>query len=67
MYVLDLMVSCWSNAVNDRPSAAQIVTIASSTEFLVLRDVVTIERDNVTNIVTAIGIEYGRKWLSRVP
>ena len=33
-YMLDLMVVCWAQQPRDRPSASQIVSIASAPEFL---------------------------------
>ena len=33
-YVLDLMVVCWAQQPRERPSASQIVSIASAPEFL---------------------------------
>ncbi len=43
-YVLDLMVVCWSQQPRDRPSASQIVSIASAPEFLHLMDVVSLDK-----------------------
>jgi hypothetical protein len=54
VYFLDLMVLCWSHSPKDRPLAAEIVTFASSPQFLFLRDVVSI--GSLTTVVTAIGI-----------
>ena len=51
------MVVCWSHVPKDRPTASQIVTIATGPEFTFLRDVVSL--GNVTNIVAALGIQYG--------
>uniref|UniRef100_T1IVJ9 non-specific serine/threonine protein kinase n=1 Tax=Strigamia maritima TaxID=126957 RepID=T1IVJ9_STRMM len=42
-YMLDLMVLCWSQQPKDRPSASQIVSIASAPEFVHLLDVVSLE------------------------
>ncbi|CAL8114388.1 unnamed protein product [Orchesella dallaii] len=56
LYILDLMVVCWSHIPRDRPSASQIVSIASSPEFTITRDIVQL---NVTNVVAALGIQYG--------
>jgi serine/threonine protein kinase len=41
-YVLDLMVVCWSQHPRYRPSASQIVSIASAPEFIHLGDVVSL-------------------------
>ncbi|KAJ8942684.1 hypothetical protein NQ314_010008 [Rhamnusium bicolor] len=42
-YFLDLMVLCWSQQPKDRPSASQIVSIASAPEFTHLSDVVSLK------------------------
>nr|CAH7742533.1 unnamed protein product [Callosobruchus chinensis] len=42
-YFLDLMVLCWSQQPKDRPSASQIVSIASAPEFTHLCDVVSLK------------------------
>ncbi|XP_069680319.1 leucine-rich repeat serine/threonine-protein kinase 1 isoform X2 [Periplaneta americana] len=41
-YMLDLMVLCWSQSPRDRPSASQIVSIASAPEFTHLSDTVSL-------------------------
>ncbi|XP_067008597.2 leucine-rich repeat serine/threonine-protein kinase 1 [Anabrus simplex] len=41
-FILDLMVLCWSQSPRDRPSASQIVSIASAPEFTHLRDTVSL-------------------------
>ncbi|XP_018323262.1 leucine-rich repeat serine/threonine-protein kinase 1 isoform X2 [Agrilus planipennis] len=41
-YCLDLMVLCWSQHPKDRPSASQIVSVASAPEFVHLSDVVSL-------------------------
>lgn len=41
-YMLDLMVLCWSQSPRDRPSASQIVSIASAPEFTHLTDTVSL-------------------------
>jgi hypothetical protein len=43
-YILDLMVVCWSHRPRERPSASQIVSIASAPEFLHLADCVSIDQ-----------------------
>uniref|UniRef100_T1K991 non-specific serine/threonine protein kinase n=1 Tax=Tetranychus urticae TaxID=32264 RepID=T1K991_TETUR len=48
-YFLDLMVLCWSQAPDNRPSASQIVSIASAPEFVHLLDVVLLQ-DNFAPI-----------------
>ncbi|XP_017885653.1 leucine-rich repeat serine/threonine-protein kinase 1 [Ceratina calcarata] len=48
-YALDLMVICWAQNPKDRPTASQIVSIASAPEFTHLIDVVLLtERTQVT-------------------
>lgn len=42
-YCLDLMVLCWSQQPKDRPSASQIVSIASAPEFTHLSDVMSLK------------------------
>jgi hypothetical protein len=51
------MVVCWSHVAKDRPTASQVLAIASAPEFTFLRDVVSL--GNVTNVVAAIGLQYG--------
>ncbi|XP_043282367.1 leucine-rich repeat serine/threonine-protein kinase 1 isoform X2 [Venturia canescens] len=52
-YVLDLMVICWAQNPKDRPTASQIVSIASAPEFTHLVDVTLLtERTHVTAITT---------------
>jgi serine/threonine protein kinase len=43
-YILDLMVVCWAQQPRQRPSASQIVSIASAPEFLHLMDVVSLDQ-----------------------
>ncbi|KOX77506.1 Leucine-rich repeat serine/threonine-protein kinase 1 [Melipona quadrifasciata] len=50
-YALDLMVICWAQNPKDRPTASQIVSIASAPEFTHLIDVILLtERTQVTAI-----------------
>ncbi|XP_003425729.1 leucine-rich repeat serine/threonine-protein kinase 1 [Nasonia vitripennis] len=50
-YALDLMVICWAQNPKDRPTASQIVSIASAPEFTHLIDVTLLtERTQVTAI-----------------
>ncbi|XP_033223116.1 leucine-rich repeat serine/threonine-protein kinase 1 [Belonocnema kinseyi] len=50
-YALDLMVICWAQNPKDRPTASQIVSIASAPEFVHLIDVTLLaERTRVTAI-----------------
>ncbi|KAK4295198.1 hypothetical protein Pmani_032225 [Petrolisthes manimaculis] len=78
VYVLDLMVMCWSQQPRLRPSASQIVSIASAPEFTHLLDVASL--DHSLNIMDAIRVppaivldedgdvmrgEQGSVWVSR--
>ena len=54
VYVLDLMVMCWSQQPRFRPSASQIVSIASAPEFTHLLDVASL--DHSLNIIDAIRV-----------
>jgi hypothetical protein len=51
------MAVCWSSRPTDRPSAEQIVAIASAPEFTIIRDVISL--GSVTNVVAALGMQYG--------
>ncbi|KAG8262238.1 hypothetical protein J6590_056301 [Homalodisca vitripennis] len=52
--MLDLMVLCWCQQPRDRPSASQIVSIASAPEFTHLYDIVSLNHSAaVTATVTA--------------
>lgn len=52
--MLDLMVLCWCQQPRDRPSASQIVSIASAPEFTHLYDVVSLNHSgSVISTVTA--------------
>lgn len=42
-YLMDLMIACWSQQPRDRPSASQIVSIATAPEFVHLLDVVSLQ------------------------
>ncbi|CAL4058692.1 unnamed protein product, partial [Meganyctiphanes norvegica] len=78
VYVLDLMVMCWSQQPRLRPSASQIVSIASAPEFTHLLDVASL--DHSLNIMDAIPVppkpvkdededlvylDQGSVWISR--
>ncbi|KAG1714290.1 Leucine-rich repeat serine/threonine-protein kinase 1 [Nymphon striatum] len=47
LYILDLMSLCWSQQPQDRPSASQIVSVASAPEFIHLIDVVSLKDHDV--------------------
>ena len=55
-YVLDLMVVCWSHRPRERPSASQIVSIASAPEFLHLADCVSIDQVCVIDLEICFNI-----------
>ena len=60
-YLLDLMVVCWSQQPRHRPSASQIVSIASAPEFMHLMDVVSLDQGSCSSATFA----YNSKiWLS---
>ncbi|XP_015840648.1 leucine-rich repeat serine/threonine-protein kinase 1 isoform X3 [Tribolium castaneum] len=70
-YFLDLMVLCWSQQPKDRPSASQIVSIASAPEFTHLSDVTSLKHEAsvvatasaaVTHI-TDDGLSGSEMWL----
>ncbi|XP_050296551.1 leucine-rich repeat serine/threonine-protein kinase 1 isoform X5 [Anthonomus grandis grandis] len=70
-YFLDLMVICWSQQPKDRPTASQIVSIASAPEFTHLCDVVSLKHPAsvvastsaaLTNI-TDDGLSGSEMWL----
>ncbi|KAJ8934094.1 hypothetical protein NQ318_004975 [Aromia moschata] len=70
-YFLDLMVLCWSQQPKDRPSASQIVSIASAPEFTHLSDVVSLKHQapvvaSTSAAVTQItddGLSGSEMWL----
>ena len=43
-YFVDLMVTCWSHHSRDRPTASQIVSIASAPEFTHLLDTILLDQ-----------------------
>lgn len=45
-YLIDLMTVCWSQEPSNRPTASQIVSIASCPEFVQMQDVVALEGRN---------------------
>ena len=60
-YLLDLMVVCWAQQPRHRPSASQIVSIASAPEFLHLMDVVSLDQGSCSSV--AMG-KNSKLWLS---
>ncbi|XP_076065875.1 leucine-rich repeat serine/threonine-protein kinase 1-like isoform X3 [Oratosquilla oratoria] len=78
VYLLDLMVMCWSQQPRMRPSASQIVSIASAPELTHLIDVASLDHSlNITDAIPVppktikdedgedVAVEYGKIWISR--
>ncbi|KAL3278816.1 hypothetical protein HHI36_016337 [Cryptolaemus montrouzieri] len=57
-YFLDLMVLCWSQQHKNRPSASQIVSIASAPEFTHLSDVASLKHQADVVASTSVGLTY---------
>ncbi|XP_076250430.1 leucine-rich repeat kinase isoform X2 [Rhynchophorus ferrugineus] len=57
-YFLDLMVLCWSQQPKDRPSASQIVSIASAPEFTHLCDVVSLKHPASVVAASSAALTY---------
>lgn len=57
-YCLDLMVLCWSQHPKDRPSASQIVSIASAPEFIHLSDVMSLKHQAAVEATTSAPISH---------
>ncbi|XP_019766471.2 leucine-rich repeat serine/threonine-protein kinase 1 isoform X4 [Dendroctonus ponderosae] len=57
-YFLDLMVLCWSQQPKDRPTASQIVSIASAPEFTHLCDVVSLKHSASVVASTSAALTY---------
>ncbi|XP_066246944.1 leucine-rich repeat serine/threonine-protein kinase 1 isoform X1 [Euwallacea similis] len=57
-YFLDLMVLCWSQQPRDRPTASQIVSIASAPEFTHLCDVVSLKHPAAVAAATSAALSY---------
>lgn len=53
-YFIDLMSICWSQEPHLRPTASQIVSIASTPEFIQLLDAIALESQNQVNYCGAI-------------
>ncbi len=70
VYLLDLMVLCWSQQPKDRPTASQIVSIATAPEFIHLLDVVSVNHSGYITGGTAVPLpnaaeeELHELWLS---
>ncbi|XP_031347203.1 leucine-rich repeat serine/threonine-protein kinase 1-like isoform X2 [Photinus pyralis] len=70
-YCLDLMVLCWSQQPKDRPSASQIVSIATAPEFIHLSDVASLKHAAVVTAsasapvshITEDGLFGSEMWL----
>ncbi|XP_064473089.1 leucine-rich repeat serine/threonine-protein kinase 1-like isoform X2 [Ornithodoros turicata] len=70
-YMMDLMIACWSQQPRDRPSASQIVSIASAPEFTRLLDVVSLQSNEAVLCtgVTALPSEEDTNcelWLGKM-
>jgi hypothetical protein len=64
-YMLDLMVLCWSQSPRDRPSASQIVSIASAPEFTHLSDTVSLNHPEPVVACSVVSLpEIGGKYYS---
>ena len=61
-YLLDLMVICWSQQPRHRPTASQIVSIASAPEFLHLMDVVSLDQGSCSSATFAS--KSNKLWMS---
>ncbi|KAF5301002.1 hypothetical protein FQR65_LT08985 [Abscondita terminalis] len=57
-YCLDLMVLCWSQQPKDRPSASQIVSIATAPEFIHLSDVVSLKHSAIVTASASAPISH---------
>lgn len=57
-YMLDLMVICWAQSPSDRPSASQIVSIASAPEFTHMQDVISL--NHVSPIISSLAISLSQ-------
>ncbi|XP_030762504.1 leucine-rich repeat serine/threonine-protein kinase 1 isoform X2 [Sitophilus oryzae] len=57
-YFLDLMVLCWSQQPKDRPSASQIVSIASAPEFTHLCDIISLKHPASVVAATSAALTY---------
>lgn len=54
--ILDLMVLCWTQQPRDRPSASQIVSMASSPEFTQLCDCTALDHSGNVNAAAAASV-----------
>lgn len=59
--MLDLMSLCWSQEPHDRPTASQIVSIASAPEFMQIQDAVELDSNIALSelVSCACAIDYG--------
>lgn len=53
-YMIDLMSICWAQEPHHRPTASQIVSIASAPEFIQLLDAVALESQDIVTFCGAI-------------
>lgn len=63
--ILDLMVLCWTQQPRDRPSASQIVSMASSPEFTQLCDCTALDHAGSVNSAIASVISKPEETISR--
>lgn len=52
------MVLCWSQQPKDRPSASQIVSIASAPEFTHLSDITSLKHDASVAATTSAALTH---------
>lgn len=52
------MVLCWSQQPKDRPTASQIVSIASAPEFIHLSDIMSLKHQALVETCTSAPIVY---------
>ncbi|KAF2362731.1 Ankyrin repeat [Trinorchestia longiramus] len=63
LYLLDLMVVCWSSSPRLRPSASQVVSVVSAPEFPALVDVASLEQTlNIMAAVTVPPVAADAAW-----
>jgi len=58
--MLDVMTTCWEHEPENRPSVAQVRTIASTPQFCHLRDAVTMETESTVLSATSVFVESSK-------
>jgi hypothetical protein len=58
--VLDLMITCWSDNAENRPSSSELVTICTAPEFANLSDVAILTNELAT-VATIVQVEGKKK------